>query len=174
LSDTERGREPYLAYDDCEHFEPTSCFQTVLLGSERACQTFAFRGINVFRLLRRRGAILAYYSSEANARVLSGHTVTTIQLGSRNRLAAIDRVVRALRPLGSTQAVRRLPPPRVPRRLAHRLELTARTVERHGTVERAARALGTARYNVRGRRRLRRALLGFGPYRYASCPRDNA
>jgi hypothetical protein len=171
MSDTERGREPYLSYHDCEHFEPTRCFQTVLLGSERACRTFAFRGINTFRLLRRRGAILAYHSTAANARVLSGHTVTTIQLGGRNRLTDVDRVVSDLRPLESSQPVRRLAPPRVPHRLARRLELTARAVKRHGTVGQAARALGIARYDIRGRIRLRRALLAFGPYRYTSCMR---
>jgi hypothetical protein len=53
--------------------------------------------------------------------------------------------------------------------VARRLELTALAVRRHSTVEQAARALGIARYGVRGRLRLRRALLAFGPYRYSSC-----
>ena len=172
LSNTQRsGAGHYLSYEDCEHFEPSSCPQTVLLDSERACAPGAFRGIHYFRPLRRRGALLAYYSSEANARVYSGHTVTTIQLGSRSRLADVDRIVRALRPLGDTRPVGELAPPRVPRRLARRLERTARAVERHGTVEEAARALGAPRFHVRGLLRWRRALLSFGSYRYASCPR---
>jgi dipeptidyl aminopeptidase/acylaminoacyl peptidase len=172
LSDTRRyGRRGYLAYEDCEHFEPSSCPQTVLLDSERVCAPGAFRGIHYFRPLRRRGAVLAYYDSEANARVYSGQTVTTIQLGSRSRLADVDRIVRALRPLGATRPVRELAPPRVPRRLARRLELTARALERHGTVEQAARALGVPRFHVSGRLRLRQTILSFGSYRFASCPR---
>jgi Tol biopolymer transport system component len=176
LSDAQRtGREPYLAYVDCERFDPGDCPQTVLLLGERACKTFTFRGItqNVYRLRRRRGALLAFSGGAENAILFSGHTVTSIQLGERNRLADVDRVVRGLRPLESASPARRLQPPRVPRRLARRLDLTARALERHGTVERTARALGTRPFTVRGRLRLRKALLAHGHYRYSACRRDS-
>jgi hypothetical protein len=77
--------------------------------------------------------------------------------------------VRGLRPLRSARPVRRLAPPRVPRAVARRLELTARARERHGSVERTARALGIKRFEVEGRLRMRRVLRSLGPYRYAEC-----
>ena len=167
------GREPYLAYDDCEHFDHARCPQTVLLLTEPACETFTFRGIteNPYRLRRRRGALLAFAGGEENATLFSGHTVTSIQLGSRNRLADVDRIVRGLRPLGNPSPVRRLAPPRVPRRLARRLDRTAQTLRRHGTVKQTARALRISRLDVRGRLRLRKALLADGRYRYSACRR---
>ena len=175
LSRTARGlSEPYLAYYDCGLFDPRRCPQTVILLSEPACDTFTFRGItqNPYRLVRRRGALLAFTGGVENAILFSGHAVTSIQLGERNRLADVDRIVRGLRPLGRTQPVAGLAPPRVPRGLARRLDLTARTLERLGTVERTARALRIERFHVGGRLRLRRALLAHGDYRYAACPRD--
>jgi Tol biopolymer transport system component len=172
LSDIQRsGRDRYLAYDDCEHFDPRRCPQTVLLVIEPACKTFTFRGIteNAYRLRRRRGALLAFAGGEADGILFSGHTVTSIQLGTRNRLADVHRVVRGLRPLDHRRPVRRLAPPRVPRGLARRLDRTARTLRRHGTVKQTARALRTSRLDIRGRLRLRRALLAHGPYRYSAC-----
>lgn len=175
LSTTElAGREPYLAYYDCQRFDPRRCPQTVLLGSEPACETFTFRGIteNPYRLRRRRGALLAFAGGEENAILFSGHAVTSIQLGERNQLTAVDRIVRGLRPLGRTRPVARLAPPRVPRRVARRLDLTARALRRQGSITRAADALRIDRFHVRGRLRLRTALLAFGRYRYSSCPGD--
>jgi Tol biopolymer transport system component len=172
LSNIQRsGRDPYLAYDDCEHFDVARCPQTVLLLTEPACETFTFRGMteNPHRLRRRRGALLAFAGGGENAALLSGHTVTSIQLGSRNRPADLDRVVERLRPLDNRRPVRRLAPPRVPRRLARRLDRTARVMRRHGTVEQTARALRISRLDVRGRLRLRRALLAHGRYRYSAC-----
>jgi Tol biopolymer transport system component len=164
-------RDPYLAYEDCEHFDHRRCPQTVLLLTEPACETFTFRGItqNAYRLKRRRGTLLAFAGVEANAILLSGHTVTSIQLGSRNRLADVDRIVHALRPLDNPRPVRRLAAPRVPRPLARRLDRTALALRRHGTVRQTARALRISRLNVRGRLRLRRALLAYGRYRYSAC-----
>jgi WD40-like Beta Propeller Repeat len=171
LSDTPGGhRDPYLAYYDCERF--AGCPDAVLLHSEHVCETRSFRSVagNNYRLLRLRGAILAYYGSQANGILFSGPAVTTIQIEGRNRLADVDGIVRGLRPLGSTRPVARLAPPRVPRAVARRLEQTARARERHGSVEQTARALGIDRFEVEGRLRMRRALRSLGPYRYASCP----
>jgi hypothetical protein len=53
--------------------------------------------------------------------------------------------------------------------LARRLESAARARRRHGTIERTARVLGIARFEVEGRLRLRRALRSFGPYRFSAC-----
>jgi hypothetical protein len=163
------GRHRHLAYEDCERF--AGCPDPVLLHSEHVCETRMFRNVagTAYRLLRRRGAILAYYGSEVNGVLFSGRAVTTIQIEGRNRLADVDRIVRGLRPLRSTRPVRRLAPPQVPRAVARRLELTARARERHGTVEQTARALGIDRFEVEGRLRMRRALRSLGPYRYAGC-----
>ena len=169
LSNRGEGDHGYLAYDDCERF--AGCPEPVLLHSERVCDTRMFRAIatNTYRLFRRRGAILAYYGSQANAILLSGRAVTKIQLEGRNLLADVDRIVRALRPFGTTRPVRRLAPPRVPRAVARRLELTARARKRHGSAGQTARALGIERFDVEARLRLRRALRSLGPYRYAAC-----
>jgi Tol biopolymer transport system component len=172
LSRVERmGRATFVAYDDCELFDPRACPQPVHLSHEAACSAFAFRGLtsNAYRFLRRRGAIVSFYGREASARVLSGHGVTSIDLARGNRLPAIYRVLRGLRPFEATLPPRRLPPPRVPRALARRLESTTRTYRRYGTLERAARVLGISRFHLRGRLRLRRALRSFGPYRISSC-----
>lgn len=122
-----------------------------------------------FRLLRRRGAILAYYGSEAGGFLFSGRAVTSIEIVGRNRLADFDRIVRGLRPLRSTRPVRRLAPPRVPRTVAQLLEQTARARARHGSVVQTARVLGINRFEVEERLRMRRALRSLGPYRYATC-----
>jgi hypothetical protein len=146
----------------------------VLLLTEPACETSTFRGIteNAYRLRRRRGTLLAFAGGGENAILLSGHTVTRIQLGTRNRPADIDRVVHGLRPLDDARPVRRLAAPRVPRGLARRLDRTARALRRHGTVRQTARALRISRLDVRRRLRLRRALLAYGRYRYSACERD--
>jgi dipeptidyl aminopeptidase/acylaminoacyl peptidase len=172
LSGVERmGRHTLVAYDDCELFDPGACPQTVQLTREAACSTFAFRGLtnNAYRFLRRRGAIVSFYGSEASVRVLSGHAVTTIDLARGNRLPQIYRVLRSLRPFDALRPPRRLPAPRVPRALARRLESTAQTYRRYGIIERAARVLGIRRSHLRGRLRLRRALRSFGRYRFSSC-----
>jgi hypothetical protein len=162
--------DPYLAYEDCERF--AGCPDPVLIRSEPVCETRRFRNVAGagYRLFRRRGAILAYDGNEANGVLFSGRAATTIQIEGRNRLADVDRIVRGLRPLGSTRPVARLAPPRVPRAVARRLEQTARARERHGGVEQTARALGIDRFEVEGRLRMRRALRSLGPYRYAACP----
>jgi hypothetical protein len=172
LSNTQLpGDSPYLSYADCARFDPARCPQSVILVNERACDTFTFRGIsaNAFRFRPRRGAILALSRAAQSVILFSGHAVTSIELQERNRLADIHRIVRGLRPLDSTEPVRRLAPPRVPPSLARRLELTARALKRHGSVERTARALGIRSFQLRGRLRLRRALLSFGRYRYSAC-----
>ena len=163
------GRHRRLAYEDCERF--AGCLDPVLLHSEYVCETRMFRNVagNPYRLLRRRGAILAYYGSEANGILFSGRAVTSIQIEGRNRLSDVDRIVRGLRPLRSTRPVRRLAPPRVPRAVVSRLEQTALAREHNGTVEQTARGLGTDRFEVEGRLRMRRALRSLGPYRYAAC-----
>lgn len=175
LSNTQvPGDSPYLSYADCARFDPARCPQSVLLVNERACDMFTFRGIsqNAFRFRRRRGAVLAFSRAAESVIVFSGHAVTSIELQERNRLADVDRIVRGLRALDSTEPVRRLAPPRVPRSLARRLELTARALKRYGSVEQTARALGIRSFHVRGRLRLRRALLSHGRYRYSACQRD--
>ena len=168
-SDLDEGRHPYLAYLDCGRF--AGCPDPVLLRSQHVCDSRMFRNVagTTPRLLRRRGAMLAWYGSEANGFLFSGSLLTSIQIEGRNRLADVDRIVRGLRPLRSTRPVRRLAPPRVPRTVAHLLEQTVRARERHGTVVRTARALGISRFEVEGRLRLRRLLRGLGPYRYATC-----
>jgi hypothetical protein len=60
----------------------------------------------------------------------------------------------------------------VPRGLARRLDRTARTLRRYGTVKQTARALRISRLDIRGRLRLRNALLADGRYRYSACRRD--
>ena len=169
LSNGGEGGDGYLAYDDCERF--AGCPDPVLLNSEHVCDTRMFRNIatNTYRLFRRGRAILAYYGSQANALLLSGRAVTAIQLEGRNLLADVDRIVRALRPFGTARPVRRLAPPRVPRAVARRLELTARARKRHGSAGQTGRALGIGRFEVERRLRLRRMLRSLGPYRYAAC-----
>jgi TolB protein len=159
-----------LAYDDCGRF--ARCPDALLLSSVHVCETRRFRNIagSPWVLLRRRGAILAWYGSEANGVLFSGSAVTSIQIEGRNRLSDVERIVRGLRPFRSTRPVRRLAPPRVPRTVARLLEHTARTRERHGSAEQTARALGIERFEVEGRLRMRRALRSLGPYRVATCP----
>jgi hypothetical protein len=164
-------RRPYVSYNDCERFDARACPATVDIGSEAACRIAAFRGLtgNSYRFLRRRGAIVAFYGSDAPVRILSGHAVTTIDLARGNRLRDIFRVMRSLRPLDASRPARRLAAPRVPRRLARRLETTARIRSRSRTVEQAARALGIRRFELERRLRLRQLLRSFGPYRFPSC-----
>jgi Tol biopolymer transport system component len=163
------GPRSDLAYDDCGRF--ARCPDALLLSSVHVCETRMFRNVaeNPYRLLRRRGAILAWYGSEANGVLFSGSAVTSIQIEGRNRLSDVERVVRGLRPFRSTRPVRRLAPPRVPRAIARLLERTARASERHGSVVQTARALGIRRFEVEGHLRMRRALRSLGPYRFATC-----
>jgi hypothetical protein len=169
VEQTRRNR--YLSYNDCELFDRRACPQSVDITNEAACRTFAFRGLtsSAYRYLRTNGAIVAFYGSEAGVRVLSGHAVTTINLARGNRLPDVYRVIRSLRPFGASQAARRLPPPRVPRPFARRLDSTAHMFRRYRTIERTAAALGIARSHVQRRLRLRKALLSFGPYRFSTC-----
>jgi Tol biopolymer transport system component len=163
------GRHRHLGYDDCERF--TRCPDALLIHHEHVCETRTFRIVTgtTYRLLKRRGAILAYYGPEANAVVFSGTALTAIRIEGRSRLTDVDRIVRGLRPLQSARPVSRLAPPRVPRTLTRVLERTARAAESHGGVEQTARALGIDRFEVEGRLRTRRALRSLGPYRYAAC-----
>jgi Tol biopolymer transport system component len=164
-------RRPFLSYNDCERFDARACPATVDIGSEAACKIDAFRGLtgNAYRFTRRRGAIVAFYSRDAVVRILSGHALTTIDLSRGNRLRHIFRVMRSLRPLDASRPARRLAAPRVPRRLARRLESTARAHSRYRAVEQAARALGISRSELHRRLRLRQLLRSFGPYRFSSC-----
>jgi WD40-like Beta Propeller Repeat len=104
-------------YDDCARFD--RCPTTISLYAEPACRRNAYRGLELFRLLRVRGALVAYYRGTSRAQVYSGDTVTSVGLG-RGRLAAVVRVVRNLRPAGASAAPRRLAPPRLPRAVAQR------------------------------------------------------
>ncbi len=128
-----RAARDFLAYDDCALFR--GCPETITIGSEPACRQGTFRGSNQFRYLRINGALVAYYSVDAVVRVLSGHAVTTIHLGDGNRLRAIRRVIRSLRPYGATSPGR-LAPPRIPR-----------TLEPKGRLGRALRSFGALRYS---------------------------
>jgi WD40-like Beta Propeller Repeat len=158
LSGVERtGRNAYLYYRDCELFDPRRCQETVDLAIEPACRPFAFRGItsNAYRFLRREGAIVAFAGREAGVRLMSGHAVTTIHLAEGSSLPAVYRLMQDLRPFDAARPGGRLAPPRVPRRVARRLDSAARGQGRH----------------VRRSRQLRRALRSFGPYRLSSCDR---
>jgi dipeptidyl aminopeptidase/acylaminoacyl peptidase len=128
-----RVERDFLAYDDCSLFQ--GCREPITIGSEPACRPVAFRGSNQFRYLRIRGALVAYYSPEAVVRVISGHAVTSIQLGSGNRLGAVRRVIRSLLPYRAARSAR-LAPPRIPRAL-----------EPKGRFRRALRSFGPLRYS---------------------------
>ena len=136
----------HLSYADCARFDPRRCAPTIELSTEPACRLLTFRGLteSPYRLVRRRGALVALSPETDAVRVFSGHAATTIfaaRGGARGLL-------RRLRPLDAAQPPPRLEPPRIPRQLARRLEAPSASV---------------------GARRLRRALRAFGPYRFSSC-----
>jgi WD40-like Beta Propeller Repeat len=105
-------------YDDCVGFE--RCPTSIALWAEPSCRGITYRGLDQHRLLRVRGALVAYFRGTSRARVFSGSAATLVQLG-RGRLKAVRRVIRALRPRDASAAPRRLAPPRLPRALARRL-----------------------------------------------------
>ena len=131
-------RGPAPTYDDCGSFDPRECPSTIALRSEPACRPATFRGLGEGgqRFLRVHGALVAYYSPAAVVRVLSGHTVTSIELGSGGRLADVLPIVRRLRPATSA-APSRLTPPRIPRALKLK----------PGPFRRALRSFGPLRYS---------------------------
>jgi hypothetical protein len=157
----------YVAYDDCAHFDPRRCPPTVSLSTEAACRLFSFRGLVVssYRFVRRRGALVAFSNDGGGARLLSGHAVTTIFVEPGNA----GHVLRRLRTLAAAAPPVRLDRPRIPRVLARRIEATARTYARLGSIEATARARGISRLRARGHLRFQRALRAFGPYRYSAC-----
>lgn len=110
-------------YADCVRFD--RCPTAISLYAEPACRPIAYRGIEQGRLLRVRGALVAYTRGTSRARVFSGRTVTSVQLG-RGRLEAVRRVIRRLRPRDAS-AVRRLAPPSMPPTLARRLGVRRHT-----------------------------------------------
>jgi hypothetical protein len=152
-------------YDDCARFAPP-CAGPAYVTSEPACRMASVRGLadNPYRYLHVHGALVAYYDRTANARVLSGPAITSLQLGDPNRVADVRRAVAALRPIGAAAPPPRLAGPEIPRGLARALERTARVHRRLGAG--AARALHLRPFAVRSRLRLRAAL---GRYRVASC-----
>jgi dipeptidyl aminopeptidase/acylaminoacyl peptidase len=163
---TERdGASHIFDYDDCARFAPP-CSGPAYVTSEPACRMASVRGLadNPYHYLHVHGALVAYYDTTANARVLSGPAITSLQLGDPNRVADVRRAVAALRPLGAAALPPRLAPPEIPRGLARALERTARVHRRLGAG--AARALHLRPFAVRSRLRLRAAL---GRYRVASC-----
>jgi len=111
------------------------------LSSEPVCRPRSIRGLatNAYRFLRMRGALVAYYRLEASIRVLSGRTVTSIDLGFDTRLADVRRVVRSLRTYTASAPPDRLAAPRIP----------------------GGERVGPGPF--------RRALRSFGPLRYAGC-----
>jgi hypothetical protein len=127
----------FIAYDDCARF--TRCPDTITLSGEQACRLRTFRGLqdNAYRYFRVSGALVAFYGSQAGARVLSGHSVTSVHFGGNTRLSAVRRVVRSLRPYRASEPPRRLAPPRIPRAL--RLE--------PGPLRRALRSFGRLRFS---------------------------
>jgi hypothetical protein len=166
------GPRPSLSYLDCERFQARDCPPTLHLLTEPACGGFAYRFLQAAqRYLRVNGALVAYHSFETSVRVLSGHAITMVQLDGARRLGDVLPIVRNLRPYAAADRTDRLPPPRIPRRLARRLEQAARAARRHSTTGEAARALGIPEYELHGRLDLRHALRGFGPYRFTSCRR---
>ena len=163
LSQTRRRS---LWYYDCEWF--SGCRSTIIVGTEPACRMFSFRGLtdNAYRFVLRKGALVAYADREANVRIFSGASATTLQIGDGSRPPDVERIIADLRPLDAAAPPSRLPAPRIPRALARQLEATARAEARHGT-DGAARALEIEPFEVRQRLRLRTLLR---PYRFtASC-----
>jgi hypothetical protein len=116
LSRVEHG---IVAYDDCARF--AGCPDPIDLYSSPACGPRSYRSLRQYRLLRMHGALVAFYSREAKALVMSGNAVTSVGLYGDDGIAAVRRVVRALRPYTRTEPVRRLAKPRLPRALARRL-----------------------------------------------------
>ncbi len=159
------GAAHSLVYDDCARFAPP-CSGPTYVTSEPACRMVSVRGLadNPYRFLHVHGALVAYYDSQANARVLSGPAITSLQLDGPNGVRDARRAVAALRPIGATAPPPRLAAPEIPRGLARTLERTARVHRRLGPG--AARALHVRPFVVRDRLRLRAAL---GRYRVASC-----
>ena len=116
LSRVEHG---IVAYDDCVRFD--GCPDTINLYSEPACGPRSHRGLRQYRLLRMHGALVAFYSSTANALVMSGNAVTSVGINGDGGIAEIRRIVRRLRPFDRAEPPRRLAAPRLPRALARRL-----------------------------------------------------
>jgi hypothetical protein len=152
-------------YDDCGRFAP-ACPGPAILISEPACRPLSLRGLTEapFRFLHVHGALVAYAGSQANARVLSGPRITSLQLPPPSGVRAVRRAVAALRPLAAAAPPPRLARPEIPRGFARTLERTARLHRRLGAG--AARALHVNAAVVRARLRLRAAL---GRYGIASC-----
>jgi hypothetical protein len=124
---------------------------------------------NPHRLLRRRGALVAYSNDQAVVRVLSGDLVTSVDLQRGNPLREALQVIDDLKPYDVTEPPRRLAAPRVPRALARQLEAAARARRAHGADDAAARALEIEPYELRAQLSLRAALRAFGPYRITTC-----
>jgi hypothetical protein len=157
-----------LDYTDCERFGPRDCPPTIYLNAKSICGKLAYFGFIKagFRFVHRKGALYAYAPRAGRVvSLLSGDTVLTIQPLGGNLLSGARRIIDDLRPLGATEIPRRLPAPRIPRRLARQLDATARSAERLGTDD-AARALKIEPFEVDQRLRFRAALR---PYRFASC-----
>ena len=169
LSEYSRDADPFLAYDDCGGYRPTSCPRPIQVLNASVCARHSFApalGTDLVRLRQVRGALLATYRDiDAGGFTLyTGRVEVTVsleQISKRGLDAETRALIPRLRPIsGNGQRSQRLPPPRVPRSLARKLRNAL-----------AGRVEGVSPTAQRRRLRLAKALQATGGVRTARCPR---
>jgi TolB protein len=169
------GRSYYFAYDDCALFHPRDCPSELTVEATSVCSRLSPLGGFNERLsprLRRsfadRGLLLVRLHL-GGASVIAGRASVKVFVHSgpgRRRRQALA-AARALRPIGNRAKAPATPA--LPRAVLRSLHETEREMQRLGSADAVARALGTSPQRVQRRLALARAVSSLARVRAVRC-----
>jgi Tol biopolymer transport system component len=164
----------FFDYEDCGRYFPGDCGPDVQVQDRWVCRrTLLSQAGSANRLMKRRGALVAYRGRDGGLEVYTGPEEVKIYLlggGDAGGLPGHLAALRALRGIHVSQPPDRLRRPVVPTDLLRRLRRTERIHERLGGVEATAQKLGVSSREVRSRLRLARVLGRFDSLGNVVCP----
>lgn len=170
-------RATFFGYDDCASFSPRDCGPIVDLQNRPVCaQTLLPQAGAADRLVKRRGALVAYSGFLGGLKAYTGRTEAKIYLSGpapeRLRFRGHLRVFRRLRRVQESEPSATLRQPAIPRPLFRRLRRAEDAYLEAGSIAAAADDLGMSKGRLHHLLRLFRALDRFGDPHVIRCPDD--
>ena len=169
-----------LEYDDCDLALIPTCGKPMTVMSFPICfwegltsSIYGNKGAD-FSLRRGAGVDLESEKHVTGLTMTAGKSLSWIVGFGKSDPKDILKFVDSMRPVGQIEPMNGdLPAPRVPARDARILRIVERTVEKTGSVAKAAKALDKKKSSIRRNLRFGKQIRKLGPIQTVNCPKDS-